>query len=109
MSQNIMSTATVLIERPGRYGKQLVSHLKRKNGGEWNADTERGWVNLSGDRADVVAKDAQLELSVEAPLENIERIEGVVGRHLVGFARTLHVEVQWHRSDGSAGTRQATA
>ena len=108
MSQNITSKSTVAIERPARYGKQLVNHLKRKSGGEWDAESESGWVNLGEDRAEVVAAQDQLQLSVEGPAEEIERLEGVVGRHLVGFARTLQIEVQWHRSDDSAGSRQAT-
>lgn len=108
MSQKITSKATVLIERPARYGKQLVNHLRRKSGGEWDAETERGWINLGDDRAEVVAAEEQLELSVEGPADHIERLEGVVGRHLVSFARTLEIEVQWHRSDAAAGTRQAT-
>ncbi|OAV52162.1 DUF2218 domain-containing protein [Enteractinococcus helveticum] len=108
MSQNITSKATVMIERPARYGKQLVNHLKRKSGGEWDAETERGWVNLGEDRAEVVAAADRLELSVEGPADAVERLEGVVGRHLVGFARNLDIEVQWHRNDDAAGTRQAT-
>ena len=108
MSQNITSTATVSIERPARYGKQLVNHLKRKSGGEWDAEAERGWINLGDDRAEVVAAQEQLELAVEGPADHIERLEGVVGRHLVSFARTLEIVVQWHRSDDAEGTRQAT-
>lgn len=96
------------IERPARYGKQLVNHLKRKSGGEWDADAERGWVNLGEDRAEVVAASDRLELSVEGPADAVERLEDVVGRHLVGFARNLEIEVQWQRSDDTAGTRQAS-
>ena len=108
MPQKITSKANVLIERPARYGKQLVNHLKRKSGGAWDADAERGWVSLGDDRAEVVAGEDQLQLLVEGPAESVERLEGVVGRHLVGFARNLQVEVQWRRDDGSIGTRQAT-
>lgn len=108
MSQNITSKATVSIERPARYGKQLVNHLRRKDGGEWGAETERGRVNLGDDFAEVVAAHEQLELSVEGPAESIARLEDVVGRHLVSFAKTLTIQVQWHRSDDSEGTHQAT-
>ena len=108
LSQNILSKATVMIERPARYGKQLVNDLKRKNGGEWDAEAERGWVNLGEDRAEVVAAADRLELSVEGPADAAERLENVVGRHLVGFARNLEIEVQWHRNDNASGTRQAT-
>ncbi len=102
------SEATVAIERPARYGKQLVNHLKRKSGGEWDPETERGWVNLGENRAEVVTGQDHLELSVEGSTEDIERLEDIVGRHLVGFAKTLKIEVQWSRSDDSTGTRQAS-
>ncbi len=109
MTSNIISTALVEIERPARYGKQLVNHLRRKSGGEWDEQTESGWVNLSDDTATVVAADGQLTLTVDGPEENIERLEDVVGRHLVGFARKLQIDIHWTRSDGSEGTRQASA
>lgn len=109
LTSNTLSTAAVEIERPARYGKQLVNHLRRKSGGEWDAQTESGWVNLSGDTATVVAAGGQLTLTVDGPEENIERLEDIVGRHLVGFARKLQIDIRWTRSDGSEGTRQVSA
>src|SRR5699024_12168667 len=101
--------ASVEYERHARYGKKLVNHLRRKRGVELDSQTESGWVNLSGDTATVVAAGGQLTLTVDGPEENIERLEDIVGRHLVGFARKLQIDIRCTRSDGSEGTRQVSA
>lgn len=108
MAEQLSSTATVTMDRAARYGKQLTNHLKRKSGGEWDAETESGTINLLEHRAEVKAADEALELRVEGPAEALEQLENVVGRHLVRFARDQHLEVQWQRSDGSVGSQQVT-
>ncbi|WP_220488119.1 DUF2218 domain-containing protein [Tessaracoccus sp. MC1756] len=102
------SVASVTTERPARYGKQLVGHLGRRAGGEWSAETESGWVQL-GDlgRAELTAETDTLVLQVFGPdAEAIERLEQVVGRHLVRFGTKDKLAVAWVRDDGTPGTEQ---
>lgn len=111
MNNTVTSTAHVTIERPSRWGKQLTNHLKRKVGGEWDAETLRGWIDLpDGMKATVVAQEntpqTELELTVEASPEQIERAETVLGGHLARFAAAHNITVQWSRSDGTAGSTQ---
>lgn len=103
----ITSTATVPTERAARFGKQLASHLGRKNGGEWSEDDQRGTVNFVVATAGLDAAPDALTLTVtsEDP-EAIARFEGVVGRHLVRFGRDQEFVVTWSRSDGEPGTEQ---
>lgn len=104
----LTSTAVVPVERAARYGKQLVSHMSRKFGGEWDPSSESGWMQLGETgRAEVAAGDEGLNLQVSGPdAEVLERIEGAVGRHLVRFVGQEGLQVAWSRSDGSPGTVQ---
>ncbi len=105
-SSSSMSTATVTTDRPGRYGKQLVAHLTRRSTGEWSEESGRGSILFGGDMgsAELVAGDGVLELSVSGT--DLDRLEDVVGRHLVRFGAKDELSVDWTRSDGSAGTQQ---
>jgi hypothetical protein len=49
------STATVATDRPGRYGKQLVSHLTRRATGEWDEQAGTGWIQFTGGRVALTA------------------------------------------------------
>lgn len=95
---NSISSAVVAIDRPARYGKQLVSHMSRKNGGEWSAEQGTGWIALGEHRADVTATDSNLELRIEAPAEALAGLEDAVARHLVRFASDQDLEITWKRS-----------
>jgi hypothetical protein len=100
------STAQVATDRPGRYGKQLVSHLARRATGDWSDDAGRGTIDFGEDtgRAELIAGDGVLELSVSGT--DLDRLEDVVGRHLVRFGSKDELIVNWRRSDGSAGSQQ---
>lgn len=99
------SEASVVTDRAARYGKQLVSHLSRRSGGEWDAEKGAGWIQLGEHgRADVQALGDSLSLRVTAPdLETLERLEGVVGTHLVRFGAKDELTVGWLRSNGERG------
>lgn len=101
------SRALVATERPARYGKQLVNHLGRKQGGEWDDAAATGWVAL-GDhgRLEAATVEGALELSLTAPDADLERLEDVVGRHLVRFGARDGLVCQWIRADGGTGSRQ---
>lgn len=98
--------ALVATDRPARYGKQLTSHLGRKMGGEWDESAETGWVVLGDGRLTLAVQEGELVLDLEAPADDLERLEGVVGRHLVKFGAKDDLVCAWSRSDGSEGTRQ---
>lgn len=101
----VVSVAEVRTDRPARYGKQLVSHLGRKAGGEWTEESETGWITLGSGRADVSCAPGLLLLRVISPADP-DRLEDVVGRHLVRFGTKDELVVEWTRDDGSAGTTQ---
>ena len=100
------SRALVSTDRPSRYGKQLVNHLGRKMGGEWDEAASTGWVTLPDSRLEVTTADGVLDLVLTSTEASIEQYEGVVGRHLVRFGSRDELVCAWTRADGSAGTRQ---
>jgi hypothetical protein len=101
-----LTTAEVATERPGRYGKQLVSHLSRRSVGEWDDAAGTGFIDFESGRAELVSGDGVLHLSVRTAPELLPRYEDVVGRHLVRFGTRDELVVRWVREDGSAGTEQ---
>ena len=109
------SSATVVTDRPGRYGKQLAAHLGRRVSSSWDDETGAGEITFPFGRAQLNAQDGALLLFVagspnaEPDLQGapgLDRLEDVVGRHLVRFGTKDELVVQWQRSDGTAGTRQ---
>lgn len=101
--------ARVLTDRAARYGKQLVAHLGRRNGGEWDEVAERGWIQLGPGRAELTARQDALLISVETQPESLARLEDVVGRHLVRFGTRDELVVTWVRDGGEPGTEQRRA
>ncbi|WP_236567439.1 DUF2218 domain-containing protein [Nocardia sp. CY41] len=91
------SHSVVRTERPARYGKQLVSHLGRRNGGEWSAQAASGWIDLDLGRATVSAREGELHLRIEAAAEDLPRLEDVLARHLVRFGERDQLSVTWQR------------
>ena len=108
MSTATISTASVATTRARRYGKQLVSHLGRRSVGHWNADTDTGTLDMSGDAAHVILTSTPeaLLLEISSAGDDIATYEDVVGRHLVRFGQRDELHVQWQRSDGGPGTAQ---
>lgn len=114
----VTSTARVSTDRPGRYGKQLTSHLSEKLTTSWDADSGRGSIILKGQgtdatderfafdgcaSCDLVAGDGVLLLHIEAPGELADRFETVIGSHLVRFGAKDNLRVVFRRGDGSDG------
>ena len=98
----VASLAVVSADRRHRYGKQLVGHLGRRHGGEWDAEAGSGWIDLASGRATVAAEGDALRLRVVAEDdEELSRMEGVVGGHLVRFGERDELSVAWER-DGAA-------
>jgi hypothetical protein len=100
------SEALVATDRPARYGKQLVAHLGRRNGGEWYDADERGYISFGAGRAELSCEPGGLRLAVEGEPDSLAQLEDVVGRHLVRFGTRDELHVRWSRADGEPGTEQ---
>jgi hypothetical protein len=114
-SSTVTSTATVATARAARYGRQLTSHLGRRLATSWETRAGTGVVSFEHGRCGLHATDEALELLIELSPEadpttvgaQLDRIEDVVGRHLVRFGARDELVARWVRSDGSAGSVQA--
>lgn len=102
------STARVATDRPGRYAKQLAGHFSAKIETRWDPEEGRGHLsftreNLRGE-VDMIAGDGVLLLQLETAEENLDRLEEVVGKHLVRFGSRDDLVVEWKRPGGADGT-----
>ena len=100
------SSARVHTDRPARYGKQLASHLGRRNHSEWSEPDRTGFIQFSDARAELSCAPDGLQITVEGPAERLPALEDVVGRHLVRFGAKDELHVIWSRDDGRPGTEQ---
>ncbi|MEY9849874.1 DUF2218 domain-containing protein [Streptacidiphilus sp. MAP5-3] len=100
------SQARVATDRPHRYAKQLAAHLGRKIETNWDEETGLGSLAFGFGTATMTATPDALLLAVEGDAEHLDRLEGVVGRHLVRFGTKDELLVQWQRGDGTPGTVQ---
>jgi hypothetical protein len=96
---SLTSRASVAIERPARYGKQLAGHLGHKVQVD---DLDNGWaLHIRGGKGYVLPHESDteptLELIAEAvDLELLERIKDVLGRHLLQFTTKVPgVTITW--------------
>lgn len=108
MDDEITSSATVATGRPGRYGKQLVAHLSRRSPGSWDDQTGTGVIRFDGGTARLASTSTALTLQLTTSPELVDRLEDVLGRHLVRFATRDTLDVQWQRNDGRPGTHQTS-
>ncbi len=97
MTASASTHATVITDRPERYGKQPASHLGRRNGGEWSSETHTGWIDFGHGRATLTANGDQLQLEITAPCDQLSRLEEVVASHLVRFGADDELSVAWQR------------
>lgn len=105
----VTSTARVSTERPGRYGKQLASHMSKKLDTEWDADAGRGHISFDGDlqgELEMISGDNVLLLQLQAKEGQLDALEDVVGRHLVRFGAKDELVCSWVRQGGAQGTTQ---
>lgn len=96
-AQQATTRATVHTDRPQRYGKQLVSHLGRRNGGEWSAADGTGWIDLSSGRVALTTHEDELIMEIHAATDDLPQLEDVVARHLVRFGEKNDLTVSWTR------------
>jgi hypothetical protein len=100
------SEARVVTDRPNRYAKQLTSHRGRKVESSWDDETGRGALTFAAGTATLIAEPGALLLAVEGADENLDRLEDVVGRHLVRFGAKDELVAEWHRDNGRPGSVQ---
>lgn len=103
------STARVSTDRPGRYAKQLVSHMSRKALGTYDDVSASGTITFADAELTLTAADSALLLRLNADSDHLPRMEDVVGRHLVRFGTRDELVVRWVRGDGTAGSVQRTS
>ena len=96
---SLTSRASVAIERPARYGKQLAGHLGHKVQVD---ELENGWaVHIREGMGYVLPHESDAEPTLEliaeaADLELLERIKDVLGRHLLQFTTKVPgVTITW--------------
>lgn len=107
----VTSTASVRTDRPGRYAKQLASHMGRKTPFTWDEVAQQGNASFAEGAvaATLVAREGALDFELTAPADQVERFEDVLGRHLVRFGSKDDLECAWTRSNGEPGTTQRSA
>jgi uncharacterized protein len=95
----ISSRADVQTPTPGRYAKQLVSHLGHKLPFTTDADTST--ASIGEGTGTIVVGDGVLTLLASGADEaSVTRVEDVLGRHLQRFGQRNELTVTWVR-DGS--------
>ena len=104
----VTSAASVPTDRPDRYGKQLAGHFSHKIPFEWDAETKTGTGTFAEGAGQVtlVAAEGSLDLALVTTPELVERLEGVIGGHLVRFGAKDELRCHWSRNDGTEGTEQ---
>jgi uncharacterized protein len=91
------STAVVATESASKYLQQLCKHWSHKMVTEF--DPAKGRVDFpSGAQLFLEADGSALHLTLEAPDDSIERMEGVVADHLKRFAFREELIFDWAKA-----------
>ena len=98
------STAVVVTDAAARYARQLLAHLGRKNTvEELEGEPGGGLLVFPYGRASVRPAEGHLLLTASAADgDSLDRLEDVLGRHLVRFGARAELAVTWQREQ--AGT-----
>jgi hypothetical protein len=104
-ASDMTSTASVPTQRAARYGKQLSAHLGRRLETSWDESAGTGTVRFDAGDCTLTATPEALVLqaTVHGDPADLQRVEDVVGRHLVRFGTRDELSVQWQRGDGTPG------
>lgn len=101
------SQAIVKTARPERYAKQLASHISRKVEASWDDTAREGAIVFRAQdgagestRCSLAAVEGELHMRIDGTADAVERVERVVGTHLVRFGARDGLAVQWQRGDG---------
>lgn len=94
----LVSTAVVLTQAPGRYAKQLLSHLSHKvTVAALPGEPEpAGQLLFSYGVGTVLPRDGELVLRASAATpEDLAHVQDVVARHLIKFGARAELSVSW--------------
>jgi hypothetical protein len=95
MSDTLTATATVATATPGRYAKQLASHLGRRCEVREESDGIRLVLPTGGDCL-LASAHAALVMTASGPTqESLDQVTDVVGRHLERFGQRNELTVSW--------------
>lgn len=98
--------ARVATGRPGRYARQLASHMSRRCEASWDEEAGTGSIAFPGTDAVCTLTGEEAALVLDLTATDLDRFEEVVGRHLGRFGAADRLVVAWTRTDGSPGTTQ---
>ncbi|WP_128253181.1 DUF2218 domain-containing protein [Falsirhodobacter deserti] len=91
------STATIPTPKASGYLQQLCKHFSHKIPVEFTPDTGR--ITFEMGMATLSATDTVLTMHADAETpEQLERLEGVMGRHLERFAFREPLAINWVRN-----------
>jgi hypothetical protein len=94
---SLTARADVATDAPGRYAKQLVSHLGRKV--DFDTDGPASTARFGAGTGTVVVGDGVLTLLAEAPdTESLALVQRVLGSHLERFGQRNELVVSWSES-----------
>ncbi len=97
MAEPVRATASVPTTTPGRYAKQLASHLGRRCEIREEPAGTRIVLAGTGDCL-LVAREGSLELTATAAdPDGLDRVTSVVGSHLERFGTRNELQVAWRR------------
>ncbi|MCX4759822.1 DUF2218 domain-containing protein [Streptomyces sp. NBC_01275] len=100
------SEARVPTDRPHRYAKQLAAHLGRRIEATWDEDKGEGLLTFPQGSGTLTAAEDALLLTIDTEADELDRLEDVVGRHLVRFGARDELVVVWRRDTGEPGSTQ---
>ena len=91
---SLTARADVATDAPGRYAKQLVSHLGRKV--EFAVDGPASTARFGDGTGTVVVGEGVITLLAEAPdADSLALVERVLGGHLERFGQRNELVVTW--------------
>ena len=95
------STASVATDAAGRYAKQLLAHLGRKNSVEpLDGAPDGGRIRFAYGTGTVRPEADRLVLLATADdAESLARVEDVLARHLERFGARRELAVEWSQAE----------
>jgi hypothetical protein len=89
--------AHVIIPTPARYMSRLAKHFEHRV--SVHREDNRARVEFDGAPCSLVAHDDVLEIRIDAQdAETLERVRGVVDRHLKQVASQETFEIEWQQT-----------
>lgn len=91
------SSAKLVIDRPERYAKQLASHIGHKAQSISEADGITSITfGFGGTGTIAVESDAVLLTGDAGNQEDLEKIQNILGKHLLKFAKLEDQQLDWN-------------